>query len=84
MSAPYSICHDHTGVLLVVRGDGFQRRELVRTAEEYQRARASIVALLDVQHRGPCNARLFDAYNRHLEAAMDRIAQAAPHDTEAP
>lgn len=84
MSAPYSICHDHTGVLLVMRGEGMQSRVLVRTDEELRRARSEVMSVLDPDHRSACLARLYTAFNRHLEAAMDRIGDTTPHDTEAP
>lgn len=84
MSAPYSICHDHTGVLLVVRKDGLQHRSLVRTAEEFNRVSAWIMQWIAPDDRRECFARLRESWERHLEAAMDRLANTAPHDTEAP
>lgn len=80
----WTVLHDHTGAMLIVRTGPRQTRVLVRTLEELTQAKRTVMHLLAPQERGPCFVALGQGYERHLEAAMDRIAASYdPSDTEA-
>lgn len=82
----YRICHDHTAALLVLHpGTGQQRRFLVRTQEDLNRAIRATLGTLLPEQREPCMQRLHAAYEAHLDAAADHLLTTIDlHDPEAP